>query len=39
MTRLIDVSRNTSVSTNTNGGDDVQADAQRSVTTPPTPPT
>ncbi|HEV7763205.1 MAG TPA: ATP-dependent zinc metalloprotease FtsH, partial [Acidimicrobiales bacterium] len=39
VTRLIDVSRNTSVSTSTNGGDDVQADAQRSVTTPPTPPT
>jgi hypothetical protein len=36
------VSRNTSVSTSTNGGDgtdDVQADAQRSVTTPPAPPT
>jgi cell division protease FtsH len=39
VTRLIDVSKNTSVSTNTNGGDDVQADAERSVTTPPTPPT
>jgi ATP-dependent Zn protease len=42
VTRLIDVSRNTSVSTSTNGGDgtdDVQADAQRSVTTPPAPPT
>ena len=39
VTRLIDVSKNTSVSTNTNGGDDVQADAERSVTTPPAPPT